>query len=93
VWECIPAIPAIGRQRQEDLKFEASLGYIAKGYLKKKKSNNPFLPLPLGLQNKIQSLYPVLHDRSLTATWPTGHLLMTLGTLLSPGPMHGPFHL
>jgi hypothetical protein len=37
VWECIPVIPAIGRQRQEDLKFVASLGYIAKGYLKKKK--------------------------------------------------------
>jgi hypothetical protein len=25
----MPVIPALGRLRQEDLKFEASLGYIA----------------------------------------------------------------
>jgi hypothetical protein len=25
----MPIIPALGRQRQEDCKFEASLGYIA----------------------------------------------------------------
>jgi hypothetical protein len=31
----VPVIPALGRLRQEDLKFEASLGCIAKPYLKK----------------------------------------------------------
>jgi hypothetical protein len=27
VWWYIPVIPTLGRLRQEDLKFEASLGY------------------------------------------------------------------
>jgi hypothetical protein len=52
VWECIPAIPAIGRQRQEDLKFEASLGYIAKGYLKKKKVIILSCPFPWAFRIK-----------------------------------------
>jgi hypothetical protein len=30
-------IPALGRKRQEDLKFKASLSYIVRAYLKKKK--------------------------------------------------------
>jgi hypothetical protein len=29
-WWYIPIIPALGRQRQEDLMFSASLGYIAR---------------------------------------------------------------
>jgi hypothetical protein len=28
VWWCTPVIPACRRQRQEDCKFETSLGYI-----------------------------------------------------------------
>jgi hypothetical protein len=32
-----PVIPALGRQRQEDREFEASLDYIEKNYLKKSK--------------------------------------------------------
>jgi hypothetical protein len=37
VWWCIPEIPALRRLRQKDYKFEATLGYIARPYLKKKK--------------------------------------------------------
>jgi hypothetical protein len=33
----IPVIPALGRQRQDDHKFEDSLGYIERLCLKKQK--------------------------------------------------------
>jgi hypothetical protein len=36
----MPVISALRMQRQEDCKFEASLGYIARLYLKKQKQNN-----------------------------------------------------
>jgi hypothetical protein len=38
-WGCMLVIPALGRLRQEDLEFKASLGYIQSGRpcLKKKK--------------------------------------------------------
>jgi hypothetical protein len=34
---CMSLIPALERQRQEELQFDASLGYTARPYLKKKK--------------------------------------------------------
>lgn len=37
VWFCTPVMPALGRLRQEDHKFEASLGDIARVCQKKKK--------------------------------------------------------
>jgi hypothetical protein len=36
VWWCTPVIPILGRLRQEDHKFEDSLGYTVRAYLKKK---------------------------------------------------------
>jgi hypothetical protein len=38
VWWCTPVILALGRLRQEDCKFEASLDYGMRLCLKKKKS-------------------------------------------------------
>jgi hypothetical protein len=37
-WWHMPIIPALGRLKQEDHKFEASLGYIVRSCLKKKKN-------------------------------------------------------
>jgi hypothetical protein len=35
----MPVISVFERQRQEDVKFEASLAYIARHYRKKRKNN------------------------------------------------------
>jgi hypothetical protein len=37
MWQCPPAIPALGKLRQGNREFEASLGYRARHYLKKPK--------------------------------------------------------
>jgi hypothetical protein len=37
VWWCESVIPALGRLRQENLEFKASLNYIIISYLKKKR--------------------------------------------------------
>jgi hypothetical protein len=39
MWWYIPIIPAFQRKRQEDDNFKASLGYIARPYLKNLKAN------------------------------------------------------
>jgi hypothetical protein len=36
-WWCTLIIPALGRLGQQDLKFKASLGYVARPHLKKNK--------------------------------------------------------
>jgi hypothetical protein len=36
VWWGTPVIPALGRLRQEDYKFQVGLGYIVRSCLKKK---------------------------------------------------------
>jgi hypothetical protein len=40
VWWFMPRIPAFGRLRQEDFKFEASLIYIGRLFLKKLKTKS-----------------------------------------------------
>jgi hypothetical protein len=36
-WWYMPVIPALRKLKKEDLQFEASLGYVARHHLKKKK--------------------------------------------------------
>jgi hypothetical protein len=38
-----PVVPALGKQRQENYKFQAILCYTAKPYLKKTKPNRPYV--------------------------------------------------
>jgi hypothetical protein len=40
VWWQMPVVSALGRLRQEDHEFQASLGYIARPHVKKKKKSN-----------------------------------------------------
>jgi hypothetical protein len=40
LWWHLPVIPALGRLRQEELEFEASLDYTARSCLKKLKTKN-----------------------------------------------------
>jgi hypothetical protein len=44
-WYHMPAIPALGRLRQEDPKFDASLGYTAKLCFKKKREGREDIPV------------------------------------------------
>jgi hypothetical protein len=44
---CMPVIPALGRQRQEDLEFKASLGYIVRLCLKKQKQTKKVYKIPI----------------------------------------------
>jgi hypothetical protein len=50
----MPVISALKRLRQVDCKFKASLGYIVRPCLKKKKkkSKNSFVRKPAGVENK-----------------------------------------
>jgi hypothetical protein len=43
VWWCMPIIPAFRRWRQEKPKFQASLGYIFRDCLKKKKKKKKWV--------------------------------------------------
>jgi hypothetical protein len=61
-WWCTPVTSALGRLRQENCEFKASLGYIVRPCLQKKKKqkkqthNNPkqiVIPLPLLLGLRI----------------------------------------
>jgi hypothetical protein len=44
VWWCTPVIPALGKLRQEDCEFQASLDYTVRSCLKKKKKKKKKKP-------------------------------------------------
>lgn len=44
----IPVIPALGKQRQEDIQWQASLDYIVKPYLKGKRKTRKAIVKLLG---------------------------------------------
>jgi hypothetical protein len=50
VWWHTSVISALGRLRQEDHKFKASLGYIVRSWLKKKKKKTSNSSGPLSIQ-------------------------------------------
>jgi hypothetical protein len=57
VWGLTPVIPALGRLRQADLKFETRLGYIVRPCLKKTVNSECIF---LSLTN---DSYPVQHRK------------------------------
>jgi hypothetical protein len=66
----MPIIPALGRQRQEDLKFESSLDYIARSCLKKiTKNKNRKIKVP---NIKLLSNLKVIINHSSSSPNPGG---------------------
>jgi hypothetical protein len=56
----MPVVPALGRQRQEDSKFQASLGYICRKTLsqkKKKKKKKRLGVIPATQKVKIRNIW------------------------------------